>query len=373
MRTHIAFALLATTLAGSVVSEAQDHQDGGHGAPHPPAADSHTASAVPGMADVELPDSRRQLTGVRTVTIGHESLTRQIRTVGVVAEDERRVRHVHTRTSGWVKQLHVGFVGARVQAGDPIISIYSPDLVSAEREYLLARSSGSRALLDAARTRLRLWDLTGDQIAELERSGRPREVIALHSPIGGVVTMKPVTEGMYVTPEMDLYTVTDLSQVWMWADVYEDEASLVATGQHATLTLAAEPTSRRTAVVSYVSPTLETSTRTLRVRLDIDNPDGALKPGMYATVLLDSPIGDVLALPEDAVIDTGERRIVFVQVGNGHYQPREVTLGRRAGGRYEVSSGLAAGDRVVVSAQFLLDSESRLRAATGGAPAHGAH
>lgn len=229
-----------------------------------------------------------------------------------------------------------------------------------------------RKLLDSARTRLRLWDLTDVQLKELERSGTPERAVTLHAPIGGYVTMKPVYGGMYVTPDMELYAVADLRTVWIWADIYEDQMDVVRTGQEATITLSAAPAAPRTALVAYVSPTVETATRTLRVRLETDNVDGKLKPGMYATVEVDVPLGDVVALPEEAVIDTGERRLVFVEVADGRYQPREVGLGRRAQASYEVRSGLAPGDRVVVSAQFLLDSESRLRAAAGG-PAHAGH
>ena len=194
----------------------------------------------------------------------------------------------------------------------------------------------------------------------------------LHSPIAGYVTVKPVYQGMYVTPEMQLYRVTDLTRLWIWADVYENEMSLVTVGQIATIALPSTPDRRREATVSYVSPTIEPATRTLRVRFDVDNRDAELKPGMYATVELASPLGDVLAVPEEAVIDTGERRVLFVEIAAGRFQPREVKLGRKGEGYYEVLDGLVEGERVVVSAQFLLDSESRLRGAAGG-PAHGGH
>jgi RND family efflux transporter MFP subunit len=290
---------------------------------------------------------------------------------------------VQTKIAGWVEQLFVNFTGQRVQAGDPILSIYSPDLVATQEEYLLAlqasRAGGSdgsakdkRMLLESARSRLRFWDLTLAQIRDLEASGQPHRTVTLHSPIGGYVTLKPVSQGMYVTPEMELYTVTELGTVWVWADIYEDEISLVRPGQSATISLASEPGTARPAVISYVNPTLEPTTRTLRVRFDVENADGQLKPGMYAMVELEAPLGDVLALPEDAVIDTGERKVVFVALDEGRFQPREVRIGRKAQGYYEVLDGLVPDERVVVSAQFLLDSESRLRAAAGG-PAHGGH
>jgi Cu(I)/Ag(I) efflux system membrane fusion protein len=331
------------------------------------------------MADVEIPAARRQAIGVRTEAITRRPLVRRVRTVGIVGPDERRVRKIQTKFSGWVERLFVDFTGEQVRAGQPILSIYSPDLVATQREYLLAleasrsgdRSEGRR-LLDSARARLLLWDITDAQVKALERSGTVQRALTLHSPIAGFVTLKPVYAGMYVTPEMELYTVTDLGKVWVWADLYEGEFGLVRRGERAWLDLAASPGRGRRAVVSYVNPTMDAATRTLRVRFDVDNAEGDLRPGMYATVELEAPLGDVLALPEEAVIDTGERRVVFVEVADGRYQPREVVLGGKAEGYYEVRDGLSAGDRVVVSAQFLLDSESRLRGAAGG-PAHGAH
>lgn len=363
------------SVAATAATERGEH------AGHAPAPDS-----VAGMVEVSVAPERRQMIGVRTEAIQVRPLARRIRTVGVVTADERLVRKVQTKISGWVEQLFVNFTGQRVRTGDAILSIYSPELVATQQEYLLAlrasatrgsggsldAASGSGSLLESARSRLRLWDLTPAQIADLQKAGRPHRTVTLHSPIGGYVTLKPVSQGMYVTPEMELYTVTELSNVWVWADIYEDEVRFVAPGQGATIALASDPGRSRAAVVSYVNPTLETATRTLRVRLDVENPDGALKPGMYATVELAMPLGDVLALPDDAVIDTGERAIVFVAINDGRYQPRAVRLGRSAEGYREVLEGLAPGDRVVLSAQFLLDSESRLRAAAGG-PAHGGH
>ena len=373
-RAAILLTLVVTGLAHEP-GHTQDH--GAHGvAPETqPAAPASAGSPVPGMAEVDVPVDRRQLVGVRTEQIAVRSLTQRLRTVGVVAADERRVRKIQTRVSGWVQELLVSFTGEPVAAGERILSLYSPELLTAQREYLLARrASGpdARNLAEAARTRLRLWEVSDAQIAALVRSGTPQQTVVLHSPIAGFVTLKPVTQGMYVTPEMELYTVTDLDQVWVWADVYEPEAALVTPGQAATITLASAPATPREAVVSYINPTLETATRTVRVRLDVANLDGRLKPGMYATVELESSLGEVVAVPEDAVIDTGERRVVFVRLDDARYQPREVQLGRRAGGYFEVLAGLAAGDRVAISAQFLLDSESRLRAVTGG-PTHGGH
>jgi Cu(I)/Ag(I) efflux system membrane fusion protein len=343
------------------------------GAPAPP----------PGMAEVEIPFERRQLTGVRVEPVEVRALTREIRTVGLVVADERRVRRIQTKISGWVEQLFVSFTGEAVRSGQAILSIYSPELVASQREYLLALEAfgapersgsfdeGSRQrLLDSARSRLRFWDVEDSHIAELERTRNPQRRMVLHSPIAGYVTFKSVQQGMYVTPEMELYTVADLDHVWVWADVNEDEIPLVATGQRARIEVTSAP-GERAGTVSYLQPTVDAATRTLRVRFDVDNADEALKPGMYATVTLERPLGEVLALPEEAVIDTGVRKVVFVEVSDGLFQPREVKLGRKGAAHYEILSGLEADEKVVISAQFLLDSESRLRGVAR--PAHAGH
>jgi Cu(I)/Ag(I) efflux system membrane fusion protein len=351
----------------------------------PPSGDEHAGMAMggprlpSGMAEVEIPYERRQLTGVRTEAIAVRPLVREIRTVGRVAADERRVRRIQTKVSGWVEELYVSFTGEPVRAGQAILALYSPELVASQREYLLAleRFGGEartgldeqerRALLEAARRRLDLFDVEPSHVAEIERTREPRRRIVLHSPIAGFVTTKSVLEGTYVTPEMELYTVADLARVWVIADVNEDEIPLLAVGQRAIVEVASA-SGPRDGTVAFLQPILDESTRTLQVRFEADNADGALRPGMYAMVRIDHPLGDVLALPDEAVIDTGVRRVVFVEIADGRFQPREVSLGRKGGDAWEVLSGLAPGERVAVSAQFLLDSESRLRGVA--APAH---
>jgi len=344
----------------------------------PTAAADTPHSAPPRMSEVEVAADRRQLIGVRTEEIAVRPLVREIRTVGIVSADERKVRRIQSKVSGWVEELFVSFTGEPVHVGQPILGVYSPELLASQNEYLLSlaasggepQASSRRELLDASRNRLRLFDVSDAQIRELERTREPKRRVVLHSPIDGYVTFKSVLQGTYISPEMELYTVSDLSRVWVWAEVNEDEIPLLTLGQHARIEVAAAPGSRE-AVVAFLQPTLSPQTRTLRVRFDLANANGVLRPGMYATVRLEKPLGEVLALPDEAVIDTGVRRIVFVEVEPGRFQPREVQLGRQGEGYYETLGGLTAGEHVVVSAQFLLDSESRLRG-TGG-PAHGAH
>jgi Cu(I)/Ag(I) efflux system membrane fusion protein len=384
--------LAASVVALFVVACGRHEAEPSHPAGHathetatPPAA---ATSEVPvDRVEVAVPFERRQMLGVRTAPVERRPLVHEIRTVGLIGADERRVRKVQSKISGWVESLSVSFTGEFVKAGAPILSVYSPELVASQREYLLAleaapqsrdagesaRGSQEGALLrESARNRLLRWDLTPAQVQRLERSRQVERAVTLYAPIGGFVTFKPVYQGMYITPEMELYTIADLSQIWIWADLTEEESSLVDVGMRAKIELASRPGPPLEAVVRFVSPVLDASTRTVRVRFDTPNPVGVLKPGMYATVRLEKPLGEVLALPDEAIIDTGQRKIVFVELEPGRYQPRTVELGRRGEGAVEVLAGLAAGERVVVSAQFLLDSESRLRAA-GGSPTHGAH
>ena len=371
-------ALLALALLLSLACD--DPPAEGHSAharpmaPAPPVAEhARLRDAPPGMAEVEVPHERRQLMGVRTEGVERRALSRSFRTVGIVVADERRVRRIQTKISGWVEQLLMNFTGELVEAGEPILAIYSPELVASQREYLLAleASGGQRdVLLESARARLELFDVEASHIAELERTRQPQRRIVLHSPIRGYVTSKSVLQGTYVTPEMELYTVADLDAVWIWADVTEEEIPVVSVGQPARIEVTAAP-GEWDSVVSFVQPTLDAATRTLRVRFDVANPDGTLRPGMYATVRLEHPLGEVLAVPEEAVIDTGERKVVFVEVAEGRFQPRELELGRKGDAHYEVLDGLTPNERVVVSAQFLLDSESRLRGVAR--PDHGAH
>jgi len=326
---------------------------------------------------VEISPLKQQLTGIRTAPVQRRALTRTIRTVGIVQADETRVRTVHTKFPGWVEQLFVNFTGQAVRAGEPIIAIYSPDLVSTQTEYLLARRGheqmhaspfpeavdASKTLLEAARRRLLLWDITPQQIHELEESGKPRTSVTLHSLVSGYVTVKDVYQGRYVTPEMELYTVTDLSRVWVLLDIYEYELPNVRLGMPVRLSLNYFPGETFTGSVAYIYPYLDAKTRSNKVRVELENPDGCLKPEMYATGTIEAAASEQLAVPDDAVLDSGPTQVVFVATGDGHFEPRTVRLGQRADGYVEVLEGVRDGERVVTAANFMVDSESQLKAA----------
>ena len=335
-------------------------------------------SDVEGHGVMVIEPEKQQLIGVVTTPVERRALERRVRTVGLVTIDETRVSHVHTKVEGWIETVYAGETGKIVREGDPLLTIYSPELVSTQEEYLLALRSRERtkespfeevrrsgeSMVSAARRRLELWDITDAEIARLEKTGEVRKALTLYAPSSGYVMEKEhALAGMRVTPGMKLYEVADLSRVWVEADVYEFEAPLVKVGQEARLTLAALPGRVFRGQCTYIYPTVEERTRTLTSRFEFANPKLELKPGMYADVEVLAPSEEQLAVVQDAVLDTGTRKIVFVQEGEGTFRPREVTLGARMAGYYPVLSGLEEGERVVSSPNFLIDSESRFQAA----------
>ena len=340
-----------------------------------------------GYAAVQVGAERVRLAGIQSAPAVREAISHPVRAVGVVVPDERRVRRVQAKIEGWIEKLHANFTGELVKKGQPLMEIYSPELVSTQREYLLARAGADRmkespyedarqmssGLAQAARTRLKLFDVPESFIEELERTGQVRRTVTLNAPVSGYVTGKDVFEGTRVSPGMDLLTVTDLSRVWIEADLYEYEAQSVRVGQTATLETVADPGAKLKGRVSFIYPTFSPETRTLKVRFEFPNPGLRLKPQMYANVSLDLHGVTGVVIPDSALIETGVRRIVFVDAGDGSFEPREVKVGVRGDGKAQILSGVKAGENVAVRANFLLDSESKLRAAltkmTGGASA----
>jgi RND family efflux transporter MFP subunit len=330
-----------------------------------------------GLAAVSVGDEGMRLAGVQTAVASRDRLQRTVRTVGTVTADETRIRHVHTKIAGWVDKLYVDFTGQTVVKGQPLLAIYSPELLASQEEYLRAREAAARfaqsslpevkkggeELVTAARRRLELWDVPSGFLTTLARTGKPQRAVPVLAIASGVVTAKGVYEGQQIDPSMELFTLTDLSRVWVEAAVYESEAASVHVGQEGTLTLAGDPTVRIEGAVTYVNPTVSSDTRTLKVRFELDNPDLKLRPGQYANVELLVEAGEGVVVPDSAIVDTGLRKIVFLRTGEGLFVPREVEVALRTGGQAQVSKGLAEGDQVAVKANFLLDSESRLRAA----------
>ena len=330
-----------------------------------------------GYATVQVGAERIRLAGIQSAPAVRETISPPVRAAGIVVPDERRVRRVQAKIDGWVEKLHSNFTGQLVTKGQPLLEIYSPELVATQREYLLARAGVERmkespyedarqmssGLAQAARTRLKLFDVPESFIEELERTGKVQRTVTLNAPVSGYVTGKEVFEGTRVSPGMDLLTVTDLSRVWIEADLYEYEAQSVRVGQTATLETVADPGAKLKGRVSFIYPTFSPETRTLKVRFDFPNPGLRLKPQMYANVSLDLHGVTGVVIPDSALIETGVRQIVFVDAGDGSFEPREVKVGVRGDGKAQILSGVKAGENVAMGANFLLDSESKLRAA----------
>jgi Cu(I)/Ag(I) efflux system membrane fusion protein len=303
-----------------------------------------------------------------------------------VTVNETRVHHVHTKFEGFIEDLYVNFVGQYVKQGEPLFSIYSPELYATQKEYLLALrareqipmlggtqregTAGRIDLLASARQRLALWDISAEQMRELERTRTPMRALTIHAHVSGYVMNKTAVHGLRVMPGENLYDIVDLSTVWVLADIYEVNLPFVRVGQPATMTLAHQPGRIWRGRVVFIDPALDPATRTVKARLEFPNPAGELKPEMYSDVIIGGTRASGIAVPESAVISTGERHIVFVTKGDGVFEPREVIVGNRVRDLYEIKQGIAEGEQVVTGANFLLDSESKLKAALSGTPGH---
>lgn len=324
-----------------------------------------TASNVNGYANVKVAPDRQQLIGVQTGMTEMRSLGRAVRTVGRVAVDETRLYKINTKFDGYIEKLYVNVTGQQIRKGQPLFSVYSPDLLATQQEYLLAMRAAkqSPSLLEAARQRLRLWDISNAEIRELERTGTARRSITIHSPTSGFVLTKVAVEGARVTAGEPLFELANLDHVWIQADVYESELQFIRLGATATTTLSYLPGRTWKGRVTFIAPTVDPMTRTVKVRSEFDNADGALKPDMFGDVVIEQPAREVVVVPDSAVLQTGTRSVVFVVKEDGTFQPREITVGTKTEQVYEVRSGLVAGEKVVTQANFLIDSESRLKAA----------
>jgi len=357
-------------------------QHSGHTQPAS-ADDANTANDNP-LIDVS--PQQQKMIGMKTVIVDTRPLQRVIRTVGRLEASERNLATVNAKIEGWIEKLHVDTTGAYVRKGAPLVELYSPELIATQQEFLLAvqwakqskkrkSSDGgaepselesmmvrdAQATLDAARQRLLLWDVSQGQIDRIEKTGKVVRTLTLYSPVNGYVTQKMAVAGMRVMPGEKLYDVADLSALWVIADIYEYELSLIKKGDAATITLAYLPGKDFPSSIDYIYPEISPQTRTARIRLKLANPGGSLKPQMFANVEIKVNLGNRLTVPESAVIDTGRGMVVYVDMSDGAFEPREIKTGLRAGGYIEVLRGLKKGDKVVSSANFLIDSEAQLK------------
>ena len=348
--------------------------------PASPSADTAAAPSSTPRGDVTIDPRRQQLIGVRTVPVTRAPIGQAVRAVGAVRYNETRLTDVNLKVEGWIRELYVNATGQPIQKGQPLFTLYSPDLLSTQQEYLLALKTRdqlqqstipdarSRAddLVASARQRLVLWDLPADALAALEEKRLAIEAVVVRSPASGFVIEKQAVTGLHVMPGQSLYKVADLSTVWVEADVYETEISGVRAGLVATVTVDAYPGELFSGRVTYLYPYLDEKTRTNKVRLELVNSGGRLKPGMYANVELKVGTGSGLIVPTNAVLDSGTEQVVFVVQGDGRFEPRTVKIGRRLGDTTQVLDGVKEGEQVATGATFFLDSESQLRASLQG-------
>jgi Cu(I)/Ag(I) efflux system membrane fusion protein len=372
---------------------AQEHA--GHTSPSKAATKSKTvtpevkkpaAESREDIPQVEISPEQQKLIGVKTVKVDIRPLQKTIRTVGRLEADERKLATVNAKIEGWIEKLYVDATGSYIKKGQALAEIYSPELVATQQEFLNAlkwakQSSDSpqekgkdsstdlsrliaqdaAATLEASRQRLLLWDISADQIKKIEESGKPIRTLTLYSPVNGFITQKMAVSGMKVMPGEKLFDVADLSSIWVIADIYEYELPLIKVGNRALITLAYLPGRELSSQIDYIYPSISAETRTVKIRLKLNNPNYQLKPQMFANVELKINMGKKLMIPESAVIDTGKGMVAYVDLGNGAFEPREIKTGLRSDGYIEVLRGLKNGDKVVSSANFLVDSEAQLK------------
>lgn len=358
-----------------------------------PPADPHAGhkaaapAPVPGRITVAISPEKQQLIGLTTEQVTVRKLTQVVRSTATLEHDETKLARIAPRFAGWVRELKVNYTGQKVARGDPLFTVYSPELFEAESEYLLAfqrvtqlrsrdddaQAESARRLLESARRKLSLWEIGDTEIAELERSGQARDEILVRSPASGHVVTKNAVQGRAFMAGETLYEIADLSHLWVRASIFEFEAPLIKEGQAARVTFPYLGNRSIESAVSFLYPHIDPQTRRAEVRLEIDNPQHDLRPQMWANVELEASFGEVLTVPASALIDTGVRLVAFVVRDDSHLEPREVTIGARSDDHYQVLSGLNDGERVVARALFLIDSESQLKAAIAGMGSAGGH
>lgn len=344
-------------------------------------ADDAAVASAGDTGKLNVTSEQQRLIGIQYGQAELTTSSNTIRAVGKVAIDETRLVRVHPKVEGWIEQVFVDFTGAQVEKGQKLLTIYSPEMLAAEQDYLLAlqarkilrtsplaeAAQNSDSLLEASRTRLELWDLSPAQIDEVEKTGKPVRDTTLYAPASGFVTARNAFASQKVTPDTQLYEIGDLSRVWVIADVFETDAANVRIGQSAVIRLPYQSGRKLTARVTYIQPEVDPATRTMKARLEAPNPGLQLKPDMFVDVEFAVASERKLTVPAEAVLDGGSRKTVFVDRGQGHLEPREVQTGERVGDRVEILSGLKPGERIVTSGNFLIDSESQLKQALDGA------
>ena len=340
---------------------------------------SEQVSAGEETPTVEITEDQQQMIGLKTAKAAVQPLEKAIRTVGRIEYDERKLATANTKVEGWIEKLYVDYTGRYVKKGEPLAEIYSPELLATQQEFIntlrwaskgkevkeertaMMLTKDAESILEAARKRLKLWDISDEQIAKIEATGQPVRTLTIYSPVSGFVIQKTALQGMRVMPGEKLFDVADLSTLWIVSDIYEYELPLIKVGQTARISLSYFPGKEFSSRVDYVYPALAGETRTAKVRFSVPNPGGALKPQMFTNVEIKIGLGSKLAVPTDAVIETGVRQIVYVDKGEGNFEPREVMTGLKSEDMVEIVRGLKAGEKVAAAANFLIDSEAQLK------------
>lgn len=361
---------------------AQNHS--GH-APQPKASSQGTTSA-PAKTDtakkdearipINVPAEQQAKIGLKVVKAEKKKTEHMIRTVGTVTADQTKEAHVHTKINGWIERIHADYIGKPIKKGQALFELYSPDLVSTQEEYLAARKQGGpgRDIATTALERLKLWGVPQSEINGLKKTLKAKRSLTFESPVDGFIVNKTAIQGMYITPEMELYHIADLSRVWIIVTLYEYDVGVISIGDAADIQLPYEPNKSFKGKISYIYPEIDLETRTAKARIELDNPDQKFKPGMFANIELKKSLGEAVVIPDDAVIDTGTRKIVFVKTGPSRFEPREIKAGPRIENTFAILSGLKAGEEIVTSAHFLIDAESKFQAAIQkGSPAGSGH
>ncbi len=368
--TYISLFVVLMGFASVGVTEEAEHE-------HAPKV---SAGAPEERVPITVSSTAQAGVGLKTQTVSRETLVHTIRTVGSITTDQTKEARVSMRISGWIEKIHADYVGKSIKKGAPLFDLYSPELVSTQNEYLSAIKQGGALATEVSETaleRMRLWGVSNSEIAKLSARGTAQRAITFYAPVDGVIISKSAILGSYVTPDTELYYLADLSKVWLLLTLYESDISLIHVGDKIDATLPYDKSKHYIGTINYVYPELDPETRTVKARVEVNNADGFLRPGMFTNVEIKKELPDTLVIPDDAVIDTGVRKLVFVKTGDVTFEPRQVEIGPRINGQMTILSGLKMGEAVVVSASFLIDAESRMQAALRkgktAAPGHGEH
>ncbi len=367
-----------STFNGQALLEQAYAQHEGHGG-GTTAKEQAAGQTEEEASTVEIPADKQQMIGVKTASATVQSIRKTIRTVGRVEADEKKLATINLKFEAWIEKLYVDYTGKYVKKGEALAEVYSPELLATQQEFInllkwknrksdvkstemdAMLSRDAEAIVEAAKQRLRLWDISDEQINSIAETGKPIRTLTIFSPVSGYVVQKTALQGMRAAPGEKLFDIADLSTVWVISDIYEYELSLIRAGDTAKITMSSFPGKEFIARIDYIYPVLAGETRTAKVRFSMPNPGGQLKPQMFTNVELKISMGRKLVVPEDAVIDTGTRQIVYVDKGDGNFEPREVTVGTRSDGMAEIVKGLKPKEKVAAAATFLIDSEARLK------------